>query len=89
MMGITLSINDKILAAYAVQRIKPVDRQPSPSTVCEYIVTDDEGNEILGEHIFHRYGWGAEALAYRVLGKLKRRMYGKRPRSRRTHDSTL
>lgn len=73
MMDITLSINEKVLAFYSVQRVHPVDRQPSPNTVCQYIVTDEEGNEILNERIFHRYGWGAEALAYRVLGKLKRK----------------
>jgi len=72
MMGIALSINDKLLAFYEVRRVEPVDRLPAPTTLCTYRVFDDEGNEALPEPIQHRYGWGAESLAYRVLGKLKR-----------------
>lgn len=73
MLGVTLQINEKVIAFYEIRRLFPLDVRPMPSTICEYGVYDDEGNEILGESVKHRFGKGAEALVFKVLGKLVRK----------------
>jgi hypothetical protein len=72
MLGVTLQINEKILAFYEIRRVFPVDRQPANSTMCQYRVFDEEGNQLLDKPVYHRYGQGAERLAFKVLGKLNR-----------------
>ena len=72
MLGVTIQINDKLIAFYEIRRMWPVDRQPSNSTMCQYHVFDEEGNAVLGQPVYHRYGAGAERLVYKVLGKLHR-----------------
>lgn len=72
MLGVTIQINDRVLAFYEIRRMHPVDRQPLPSTICEYNVFDDEGNLLLPDRVKHRFGKGADALVYKVLGKLER-----------------
>ena len=72
MLGVTLQINEKILAFYEIRRVYPVDRHPSNSTMCQYFVYDEEGNQVLDRTVYHRYGAGAERLVYKVLGKLHR-----------------
>lgn len=81
MLGVTIQINDRVLAFYEIRRVKPVDTHPMPSTICEYKVFDEEGNQILAEHVKHRFGKGANALVFKVLGKLERL-------NRRTKDET-
>lgn len=72
MLGVTLQINDRLIAFYEIRRMKPVDRQPSNSTLCMYHVFDEEGNDVLGRPVYHVYGRGAHALVYKVLGKINR-----------------
>jgi hypothetical protein len=72
MLGVTIQINERLLAFYEIRRMKPVDRQPSQSTLCLYHVFDEEGHDVLGHPVYHQYGRGAGALVYKVLGKINR-----------------
>lgn len=72
MLGVTLQINDRVIVFYEIRRMWPVDRQPSNSTMCQYAVFDEQGNQVLDRTVYHRYGAGAERLVYKVLGKLHR-----------------
>jgi len=72
MLSVMISINGRALSFYGVIRTHPVNRYPSPSTMCTYRVIDDEGNDLLPHPVKHRYGRGADALAQKVLGKIIR-----------------
>lgn len=72
MLGVTIQINERIISFYEIRRMAPVDRQPTPSMMCQYHVFDEEGNRVLGEPVYHLFGRGAEALVYKVLGKINR-----------------
>ena len=69
MLGVTLQINDKVIAFYEIRRMHPLYVELKDSTRCVYNVFDDEGN-LLIEGVKHRYGDKAEALTAKVLRKI-------------------
>jgi hypothetical protein len=69
MLGVTLQINDRVIAFYEIRRMHPVCRAMQDNTIGTYNVYDDEGNLMI-EGIKHRYGDMAEILTAKVLRKI-------------------
>lgn len=65
MLHVTIQINERTIEYFGIRRLYPIDRQPTASTLCRYVVTDAEQNE-LGE-VTHRYGNKAASLVRKVL----------------------
>lgn len=71
MLGVTLQINDRVIAFYEIRRMHPVCKAMQDNTIGTYNVYDDEGNLMI-EGIKHRYGDRAEALVAKVMRKVRK-----------------